>query len=160
MSRTIGSIFTQRFAATVIAAALVCSFVATGCGSSSNTPADSGPTTCDFTALEALFAAKTCTSIGCHDSPTGAAGLDLKSAGLGARLLGMSPMANVGSIPSSCAGMGKVYLTPGSNPAMGLFIDKLTASPGCGTRMPQVGSPLNTSQMECVRSWALTVTNP
>jgi hypothetical protein len=162
MFRTIGSTFAHRFAATVIAAALVSSLAAIGCSSSSNgtTPPDSGSTTCDLAGLEALFTAKQCTLSGCHDSAAGSAGLDLKSAGLADRLLGKGPVAGVGSVPSSCAGLGKIYLLASRNPSMGLLIDKLTGNPGCGVRMPLGGSPLTTSQMECVRSWALTVTSP
>lgn len=157
MFRTIGSTFTHRFAATAIAAALVSS-LAIGCSSNSDTPA---PTTCDLAGVEALFSAKNCTLGGCHDSASGSAGLDLKSAGLAARLLDKGPAAGVGSVESSCTGMSKVYLKGGSNPATGLLLDKLTPTfGGCGARMPSGGTPLTDSQMECVRSWALTVTSP
>lgn len=161
MFRTIGSTFTHRFAATVIAAALVSSLAAIGCSSSSDgTTPDAGATTCDLAGVEALFATKNCTLSGCHDSASGSAGLDLKSAGLADRLLNKGPTAGVGSVESSCVGMGKIYLKPNTNPSEGLLIDKLTANFGCGARMPQSGTPLTDSQMACVRSWALTVTSP
>jgi hypothetical protein len=41
-----------------------------------------------------------------------------------------------------------------------LLIDKVTANPGCGVRMPLGGNPLTTSEMDCLRSWALTLTSP
>ena len=133
---TLRSTFTHRFAATHLAAALVLSLAAIGCSSSSDTPADAGATTCDLAGFQALLSAKSCTSGGCHDSAQGAAGLDLKSAGVTDRLLGKMPVANMGSTISSCAGMNRVYLTRGSNPATGLLLDKLGPNPPCGQRMP------------------------
>jgi hypothetical protein len=159
MFRTIRSTFVHRFAATAIAAGLVSSLAAIGCGSSSDNTTP--PTVCDLAGVEALFGLKNCTLGGCHDSSGSSAGLNLTADGLPGRLLGQSPKANMGLVVSSCAGMGKVYLNPGSNPATGLLIDKLTPTfGGCGMRMPSGGSPLTDSQMECVRSWALTLTSP
>jgi hypothetical protein len=151
--------FTLRFAAPAIAAVLVSSLAASGCGSSSDNTTP--PTVCDLAGVEVLFGLKNCTLGGCHDSSGSSAGLNLTADGLPGRLLGQSPRANAGLVTSSCAGMGKVYLNPGSNPATGLLIDKLTPSfGGCGMRMPSGGSPLTDSQMDCVRSWALTLTSP
>jgi len=150
-----------RFAATAIATALVSSLVAIGCSSSSDTTPDSGPTVCDLAGVQALFTAKQCTLSGCHDSAGTSAGLNLTANGLADRLLGKGPSATGGVSPSMCAGMGKIYLDPGSNPATGFLLDKLNPNyNGCGARMPSGGSALTTSQMECVRSWALTLTSP
>ena len=88
------------------------------------------------------------------------AALDLTATGLAARLVGKGPVANMGSIPSLCANMSKVYLTAGSNPATGLLLDKLTNAAGCGSRMPLGLPALSTSEISCVRSWATTVTAP
>ncbi|HET6150002.1 MAG TPA: hypothetical protein VFH68_20850 [Polyangia bacterium] len=151
--------FTRRFATTAIVAALVsASLAAIGCGSSSDTPPPT--TTCDLAGVEAMFTAKGCNVSGCHDSTGFAAGLNLTATGLPDRLLGQSPSATAGVSKSMCAGMGKVYLNPNSNPATGLLIDKVTANPGCGVRMPLGGNPLTTSEMDCLRSWALTLTSP
>jgi hypothetical protein len=163
MFRTFGSTVMHRFAGLAIVAAVVSSLAAFGCSSSSdgNTP-DSGPvnTTCDGTSVQTLFTAKGCTGIGCHNSTGDSAGLNLTANGIAARLVGVSPTAGVGSIPSSCAGMSKVYLTAGSNPATGLLLDKLTSTPGCGARMPLGGAQMTASEISCVRTWATTLTSP
>jgi hypothetical protein len=160
MFRTIRATFTHRFAATTIAAALLLPLAAIGCGSSSDTPADSGSTTCDLAGVQALFSAKSCTVSGCHASTQPAAGLDLMSAGLADRLLDKSPVAGVGLQPSMCVGANRNYLNGGSDPATGLLLDKVGTTPPCGARMPSGLPPLNNSQMACLRSWALTVTKP
>ena len=59
-----------------------------------------------------------------------------------------------------CAGMNFVYLKAGSNPASGLFLDKLnpaTAAP-CGAHMPNLPPMLTTAQFACVQSYLSTLT--
>lgn len=157
MHRTFGSTFSPRFAIAAIASISLFVVVA-GCSSSSDgaTP-DAGSTTCDLAGAQAIFTAKGCAQSGCHDATGTSAGLNLAAADLGAELLGKSPGTG-GLTPSSCTNMNKVYLVKGSNPATGLFIDKLTATPGCGLRMPLTGAPLDATQMACVKSWATSVT--
>ena len=49
----------------------------------------------------------------------------MKSAGLATRLLNVAPPGGGTTFQSVCSGMGKTYLVKGSNPATGLFIEKL-----------------------------------
>ena len=94
-----------------------------------------------------------CAGAGCHSS-TQPQGVDLMSPGLVARLL------NVKSATSTCMPGGMAYLTPGSNPASGLLIDKLQAVPLCGLTMPfgGIGGPLTAQELACVNDWATAVT--
>jgi hypothetical protein len=154
MSRIFGS----SFAVASLASVSLCLILA-GCGSSSGDTPDAGPTTCDFTAANAIFVPK-CATAGCHDATGSAAGLDMKSAGLETRLLGKMPPGGGTTFPSVCSGMNKIYLVAGSNPASGLFIDKLTSSPGCGAQMPYTGAKLSTAETNCIKSWATSVTAP
>ena len=51
------------------------------------------------------------------------------------------------------------YLVEGSNPAAGLFIDKIVNSPpSCGVQMPYGMTALAGSDLTCVKSWALGIT--
>jgi hypothetical protein len=109
---------------------------------------------CKQADVETIFN-KNCTT--CHTGTT-YAGLDLTAASLPG-LLNMSPPGG-GSLPSVCAGMGKMYLIPHTNPAQGLLIDKLGSNPGCGVRMPYLLAALSTDDINCIKSWALTLTSP
>ena len=148
-------IFGSTFA--VIVAAATLSFSA-GCSSSDNTPTDAGPTVCTQAQVDAIFTATQC--VVCHDSTGSYAGLNLTPSGLANRLVGVAPAGGGSISPSVCTGMSKVYLTAGSHPATGLLIDKLTNSPGCGVRMPYLGAALSTTEIDCIKSWANTVTGP
>ena len=102
-----------------------------------------------------------CAGPGCHAASFPAAGLDLATAGVAARLLaGMPDTAQTGSICAT-AGVTKKYLDTGSNPATGLFLDKVVeATATCGTVMPPPGfTPLTADQLTCLRSWSLGVTS-
>jgi hypothetical protein len=102
-----------------------------------------------------IFAMHSCASTGiCHDNQGSAAGFDMATAGWETHLVGVNP-PNGGTIAGKCGGMGP-YLDPGSSPATGLFIKKLTGSPGCGDRMPQLATLkyLTTDEMSCVQRWA------
>jgi hypothetical protein len=93
---------------------------------------------------------------GCHIAGNGSAGLDLMSAGVGARLVGAPSSTNT-SLGAMC--MGKTLLVAGSNPAAGLFIDKITNMQDCGSAMP-IGPALENAQLDCLKTWALSVTSP
>jgi hypothetical protein len=100
----------------------------------------------------------------CHDNAGSAAGLDLTTAGWQTKLVGQNPVANKGasaSLYSMCVGHGP-YLVAGSNPAAGLFIDKLKpgASPPCGVHMPNLGAMLSNDQFACIQSYLTTLTSP
>jgi hypothetical protein len=99
-----------------------------------------------------LFVAKCGTSI-CHDPASiSGGGLDLVSANQAARLVGMT---STGEMGSECGDM--VYLNPGSNPATGLLVDKLT-NPTCGMQMPELVA-WSDDYTQCVLNWATSVTS-
>jgi hypothetical protein len=98
-----------------------------------------------------VFTAR-CTSIGCHNSSGAAAGLDLQSANPAARLVGVGTGTGTGA---ACS--GQTLLNPGSNPATGVFIDKIT-TPTCGLMMPETGGALSAGDLACLTSWATSVT--
>lgn len=100
-----------------------------------------------------VFAAK-CSQPGCHASSASAAGLDLESPGFAARLLNKTPDP---SMSVSCGTSTEPFLRPQSNPATGLLLDKLNASPPCGIRMPEIGT-LTQSDITCLNAWATAVT--
>jgi hypothetical protein len=108
-----------------------------------------------------------CATMFCHipgatnDGTCG--GLDLTvDANIGARLVGMLPTGNDGSV---CGGTTKPYLQANSNPATGLMIDKMTMSSGAalcpgGSSMPYGIPLLPTAQRNCIIQWATTLTSP
>jgi hypothetical protein len=115
-------------------------------------------TTCDITPL---FVGATstykCTLAGsCHDAMGSAAKLDMVTAGWENTLVGKTPPGG-GTIPSECMAAGKPYLEKGSNPAKGLFIDKLT-TPTCGMQMPELTGPITAPDMACIMKWATSLT--
>ena len=64
------------------------------------------------------------------------------------------------SLGSMCTGVTEPYLVPGSQPAMGLLLDKMFATTlPCGQRMPSLGS-LSQTDIDCIHSWADSVTKP
>jgi hypothetical protein len=107
-----------------------------------------------------------CTQIICHNAMVKAGGLDLQTADWSTKLVGMGPVAGAGgpSYPTMCAGMGKMYLNAGSNPATGLFLDKMDpatlGTPPCGMHMPELYTVLSATEFSCVKSWATTLTSP
>jgi len=116
----------------------------------------SGGTPCDAPTM--VLKAK-CGQVICHDpsNTSSNAGLDFtKSTGYVAELLGKSSQG-VGS--SVCGSSSMPYLVEGSNPAAGLFIDKIVNSPpSCGVQMPYGMTALAGSDLTCVKSWALGIT--
>jgi hypothetical protein len=96
----------------------------------------------------------------CHDALGSAAGLDFATPGWEDRLVGTFPSGG-GEVAtrSMCAGLGRPYLVAGSNPAMGLLLDKLRLHPPpCGAAMPDIGGPLTASELACVQLWANALT--
>jgi len=98
----------------------------------------------------AIFAAN---CVGCHGTLSQAVGLDLQSPNVGARLVGIATGNG-----SSCPGAN--LLDKGSNPATGVFIQKVTmASPTCGGSSMPFGLPLlSASDQQCLTSWATSLT--
>jgi hypothetical protein len=100
----------------------------------------------------AIMKAK-CGSAGCHEpNSSDGADLDLLTGDVAARLLGV---ASTGTEGSAC-GADAIYLVPNSNPARGLFVDKLTY-PSCGRLMPPIGS-FPAASVQCLLDWATSLT--
>ena len=65
------------------------------------------------------------------------------------------------TVPGECSAVKTPFLVPGSQPATGLFLDKLTSSfGGCGIRMPSINGPVSAADMECIQRWANALTAP
>jgi hypothetical protein len=104
-----------------------------------------------------IFTKHTCMLVGaCHDGAGTAAGFNMVTAGWETKLVGtVSPGGGTGAFASLCGGMGMVYLNKGSNPATGLFMDKLSKSPPqCGVQMPNLPPLLTPTELACVQTWA------
>jgi mono/diheme cytochrome c family protein len=81
---------------------------------------------------------------GCHNPGSAAKGLDLRSAGLAARVVGVA---------STC--QGRPLLVAGPGTLSGHLLDKLDGPiPGCGNQMPFGMPALSPSEKACVRDWA------
>jgi hypothetical protein len=98
----------------------------------------------------------------CHDANGSAAGFNMASPGWEKAMVGKPPKGggNPG-FTSVCASSGKQYLIPNSQPAQGLFLDKLfKATPPCGNQMPPIEPTLSAQEMACVQTWANALTKP
>ncbi len=134
-------------------------FQQSGIGGSTGTgggPAGNGGTEppCD---AQTLMQGK-CGMAGCHVPGNSNAGtLDLLSPNSISRLLNVKS----GGDPYSGAlcGAGMNYLNPGTSPASGLLIDKLSEYPSCGDAMPNLGT-WSVAQGQCVTDWANFYTKP
>jgi hypothetical protein len=124
--------------------------VGVGGGGASGSGGSTGSNGCET----AVFTGK-CTF--CHSTAGPAAGLDLQMANVGARLVGKPTSSALGA---ACANKG-MLLDANSNPATGIFIDKITLPDGdpglCGSAMPQ-GGTLTPTELSCLKTWANGVT--
>jgi len=84
---------------------------------------------------------------GCHGATAPTKGLDLVTAGVGARTV---------DVVSTCNKKPLVSSTLVAGAPSGHLLDKL-AGPvtGCGVQMPAGGTPLTATEMACVKEWAL-----
>jgi hypothetical protein len=140
-------------------AALALCFASVGCGGSSSSNDSGTNTTCNFTQASAIFTAKGCALGGCHDgTSTESGGFDMASSGWETHLKGVNPKG--GGTLEVCTPANGPYLVAGSNPATGLFLKKLAASPPCGVQMPfnMPSAYLTATELACVTSWATSVT--
>lgn len=82
-------------------------------------------------------------------------GFDMLTPGWERRLVGAGPPD---CAPSSnlCKGKGRVYLNR-TQPATGLFLDKLKPNPPCGDQMPRQLPPLSAADLACIQKWANNV---
>jgi hypothetical protein len=83
----------------------------------------------------------------CHSAAAPTKNLDLVSAGLAARTVG---------VISTCNNKPLLSTTLTAGAPTGHLLDKL-AGPvtGCGVQMPAGGTPLSSTEMACVKDWAL-----
>ena len=82
-----------------------------------------------------------CGDSGCHGSLAPQQELDLVSAGVAARVVGVNG--------TECSG---VLANPAS-PETSLLYTKLSAHPPCGGQMPLARTPLGSADMACVLAW-------
>jgi hypothetical protein len=97
-----------------------------------------------FDVLSAVFKDK---CGGCHGAAAPTKNLDLVTAGIGARTVGALSTCNNKPLIATA-------LTAGA--PTGHLLDKL-AGPvaGCGVQMPAGGTPLSSTEMACVKEWAI-----
>jgi len=82
-----------------------------------------------------------CGGGGCHGPTAPQQGLDLVSAGVAARVVGMPAL--------SCA----ATLADPDDPASSFLYTKLSASPPCGSQMPLAQLPLSAADAACILAW-------
>ncbi len=162
------STISYNFRSLLVAMSISITAMAIGCGgggsggtAGSGGGGTGGTAACD---IPKLFNTKYyCSTPACHAGATPAAGFDMMAAGWETHLVGKAPMTHTPASPAGdtlCAGMNKVYLTAGSNPATGLFMDKISKSnPGCGVQMPNLPvDKMTADELACVQTWANALT--
>jgi hypothetical protein len=95
----------------------------------------------------------------CHkaeNAVSNGGGFDMTTPGWERKLIGNGPPD---SAPKSnlCKGKNLVYLEPGMQPAVGLFIQKVKPNPPCGVQMPMLLEPLSSGDVACIQMWANNV---
>jgi hypothetical protein len=102
-----------------------------------------------------IFATHNCTvAMACHDANGAAAGFAMTASGWEKTLVGRLPKAGgAAGLGSACLAAGTPYLVAGSNPARGLFLEKLNKPP-CGQQMPLLPPDLTPAELDCVQRWA------
>jgi hypothetical protein len=104
----------------------------------------------------------TCNIAGaCHDMNGAAAGLDMASPGWETKLVGkVPPTSATGVCYKDATYKTKAYIVAKTNPAQGLFLDKLKmAVCAGGARMPNTGDYLTAAEMTCIQQWADKLAN-
>ena len=82
-----------------------------------------------------------CGGTGCHGAMAPQQGLDLVSAGVAARVVGVSG--------TGCAGT----LAAPADPTSSLLYTKLSPNPGCGSQMPLARPALSDADAACILAW-------
>jgi len=107
-------------------------------GPDSTLPLDAGGSCGDV--VSRIFQPQ-CGNSGCHGAMAPQQNLDLVSAGVAARVVGVSG--------TECSG---VLANPAS-PETSLLYTKLSAHPPCGAQMPLAATPLSSADIACVLQW-------
>jgi hypothetical protein len=84
---------------------------------------------------------QTCGTSGCHDATTKSQGLDLQSANVASRLVGVQ------------ATEGPGFLIDTGNPSASVVYTKLLQPPPFGARMPLTGGAFDEVTTQCVLAW-------
>jgi hypothetical protein len=98
---------------------------------------------------QAIFKQTCSATAGCHSATDKQLGLDLQSANVASRLVGIKAMG----------GGGVDYLVDPTNPSKSVIYTKLTAFPPFGARMPFSETPLDDATIACVLQWITTQVN-
>lgn len=130
------------------------------------------PPDCDYRGVLVASCAKT---VGCHlagaSDPTPAAGLDLKTDGIEARVFGQRPTygdiscdnPDGGPLPVLCVPTGcdqNARLIEPGNPAGSFLFKKLAGTHGdCGEAMPLLPGKLDAAGRACLEAWITAVAN-
>jgi hypothetical protein len=85
-----------------------------------------------------------CATAGCHDAADRAGALDLESAHVSARLVGVAATG------------GEGLLIDPANPDGSVLVRKLTPAPPFGRQDPP-GAPLEPATVDCIRDWVRSV---
>ena len=94
--------------------------------------------------------------LACHSTASAATngGFDMEIAGWEKKLVGMTTPANAPAT-SLCRGKNLVFLEAKTQPARGLFLDKIRlATPPCGVQMPRLLPKLSAGDTACIEAWA------
>jgi hypothetical protein len=94
--------------------------------------------------------------LACHSTAAAATngGFDMEATDWDKRLVGMSTPANAPGT-SLCKGKNLVFLEANTQPARGLFLDKIRlAMPPCGVQMPRLLPKLSAQDTACIEAWA------
>ncbi|MEZ4385354.1 MAG: carboxypeptidase-like regulatory domain-containing protein [Nannocystaceae bacterium] len=103
---------------------------------------------CDFEAdIQPIFTAR-CATAGCHGAMNPQLGLDLSPGAAFAALVGIQS-----------AGQPDKLLVSAGEPAASVLVDKLSATPSAGLRMP-VGAPLSDAELARIDAWITAGAQP
>lgn len=120
---------------------LIVPVASVACSGTEPTPPSETGCTPDLASIEQQIFQRSCAQQGCHSAAEPAAGLDLASPGVEARLLG---------VPSATCD-GQIRVVPG-HPEQSFLFDKVSrSSPACGTPMPPAGMPAD--EQACIEQW-------
>jgi hypothetical protein len=120
-------------------------------GSDAGADADTSPANCS---VPAILSKHSCTGL-CHASaitPVAGGGFDMVTPGWEKKLVGSGP-PSAAPETNACLGEGLNYLNK-TQPATGLFLDKLKPTVPCGQAMPIIGGVLSPGELACVQRWA------
>jgi hypothetical protein len=107
----------------------------------SSTPASTAAPACLVTIFQ-----NSCGTTTCHAA--GALQIDLLSPNVAQRLIGK---------PSAATGVCANRVLVATDGGASLLVDKVSASPPCGSPMPLGGTALSTDQRSCLTSWVQSV---